>query len=74
MHRIARVAGIEKRITPHSLRHTFTTLALNAGVPARDVANSRGDSDLRQVSYYDRDKDSLSRNATHMVAAFVDGS
>ena len=74
VHRIAREAGIDKRVTPHSLRHTFTTLALNAGVPLRDIANSRGDTDLRQISYYDRDKGNLSRNATHMVAAFVDGS
>lgn len=71
--RIARKAGVEKRITPHSLRHTFTTLALNAGVPLRDIANSRGDADLRQISYYDRDKANLARNATHMVSAFVDG-
>ncbi len=72
--RIARAAGIDKRITPHSLRHTFTTLALNAGVPPRDIANSRGDTDLRQISYYDREKGNLARNATHMVAAYVDGS
>lgn len=72
--RVTRAAGIEKRITPHSLRHTFTTLALNAGVPLRDIANSRGDTDLRQISYYDREKGNLARNATHMVAAYVDGS
>ncbi len=30
-------AGIAKRITPHSLRHTAITAALNAGVPLRDV-------------------------------------
>lgn len=74
VHRIAREAGIGKRITPHSLRHTHITLALNAGVSVRDVVNSMGYADARQVSYYDRDKDSLARNATHMVSAFVEGA
>lgn len=72
--RIAREAGIDKRLSNHSLRHTFTTLALNAGVHVRDIANSRGDADLRQVSYYDREKNSLSRHATHMVSAYVEGA
>lgn len=74
VHRIVKAAGIDKRITPHSLRHTHITLALNAGVSIRDVVNSMGYADARQVSYYDRDKDSLARNATHMVSAFVEGA
>jgi integrase/recombinase XerD len=37
--RLARAAGIEvwDQISPHSLRHTGITLALDAGVPLRDV-------------------------------------
>ena len=35
--RLARKAGITKRISPHSLRHSFITAALDAGVPLRDV-------------------------------------
>ena len=31
--RLARRAGITKRISPHSLRHSFITAALDAGVP-----------------------------------------
>ena len=31
--RLAKGAGIEKRVTPHSLRHSFITAALDAGVP-----------------------------------------
>ena len=31
--RLARPAGITKRIRPHSLRHSFITAALGAGVP-----------------------------------------
>lgn len=72
--RLVKSVGITKRITAHSFRHTFITLALDAGVSVRDVQNSVGHRDARQVSYYDRNKDSLPRNATHMVAAFVEGS
>ena len=35
--RLAKAAGIDKRISPHSLRHSFITAALDAGVPLRDV-------------------------------------
>jgi hypothetical protein len=35
--RLARRAGITKRMSPHSLRHSFITAALDAGVPLRDV-------------------------------------
>ena len=35
--RLAKKAGITKAITPHSLRHSFITAALDAGVPLRDV-------------------------------------
>jgi integrase/recombinase XerD len=35
--RLAKRAGITKRISPHSLRYSFITAALDAGVPLRDV-------------------------------------
>jgi integrase len=35
--RLARVAGVEGRISPHSLRHTFATLALDAGTTLHDL-------------------------------------
>lgn len=72
--RLVKQAGISKRITPHSFRHTFVTLALDAGVAARDVMNSAGHADPRMVAYYDHNKSSLPRHATHAVASYVDGS
>lgn len=66
--------GIDKRITPHSLRHTFITLALDAGASVRDVQHSVGHRDARQVAYYDRNRASLPRNSTHIVSAYVEGS
>jgi len=61
-----------RRATYHD--DTFITLSLDAGVSVRDVQNSVGHRDSRQVAYYDRNRGSLPRNATHMLSAFVDGS
>jgi integrase len=45
--RLARHAGIEKTISPHSLRHSFITAALDAGVPLRDVQEAASHADPR---------------------------
>ncbi len=45
--RLARRAGITKRISPHSLRHPFITAALDAGVPLRDVQEAASHADPR---------------------------
>jgi integrase/recombinase XerD len=72
--RLTKVAGISKNITNHSFRHTHVTLALNAGVSTRDIVNSMGYADARQIARYDRDKDSLARHSSHWVSALVEGS
>jgi site-specific recombinase XerD len=71
--RLARRAGIVKRISPHSLRHTFITLALDAGVALRDVQEAASHADPRTTMRYDRGRQSLDRHATYIVAAFVAG-
>lgn len=71
--RIGRVAGVPQRISPHSFRHAFVTLALDAGVVARDVQLSTGHASLAMVGYYDRRRETLDRNATHALSAFVAG-
>lgn len=74
VHRIVRAAGVQKRITPHSFRHTHITLALNAGVNTRDIVNSMGYADARPVAHYDRDKSSMARHSAHWVSALVEDS
>lgn len=69
--RLARAAGIEKNISPHSLRHTFVTAAFDAGVPDRDIQDAAGHADPRTTRRYDRGRHSLDRHATYAVAAFV---
>lgn len=51
VHRAVRTAGIDKRITPHSLRHTFVTMALDSGQTERDIAISTGHADTCMVAY-----------------------
>lgn len=36
--RIGKVAGIKEHITPHRLRHTLATLAINHGMPLESIA------------------------------------
>jgi integrase len=70
--RIARRAGIPKKISPHSLRHSFITAALDAGVALRDVQDAASHSDPRTtMRYYERARHSLDRHATYVVATFI---
>ncbi|MGI8683588.1 MAG: tyrosine-type recombinase/integrase [Acidimicrobiales bacterium] len=72
--RLAKQAGIAKRIGPHSLRHSFITAALDAGVPLRDVQEAASHADPRTTMRYDRARQSLDRHATYIVATFVAGA
>src|SRR3954447_1106910 len=69
--RLARHAGIAhpERISPHSMRATFITTALDEGVPLRDVQDSVGHADPRTTRGYDRNRNNLARHATYTVAA-----
>ena len=69
--RVARKAGITKRVSAHSLRHSFVTLALDAGVSLRDVQDGARHADPRTTRRYDRGRHSLDRHATYAVAAYV---
>ena len=72
--RLAKAAGIDKRISPHSLRHSFITAALDAGVPLRDVQEAASHADPRTTMRYDRGRGSLDRHPTYIVATFVAGA
>ena len=72
--RLARRAGIDKPIGPHTLRHAFITAALDAGVPLRDVQEAASHADPRTTMRYDRARVSLDRHATYIVATFIAGA
>jgi integrase/recombinase XerD len=73
--RLARAAGLDcaDRLSPHSLRHAFVTLALDAGVSLRDVQDAAGHADPRTTRRYDRARHNLDRAATYAVAAYLAG-
>jgi len=72
--KVARRAGIGKKIGPHTLRHAFITAALDAGVPLRDVQEAASHADPRTTMRYDRARGSLDRHATYIVAAYIAGA
>jgi integrase len=72
--RLARRGGIDKQISPHSLRHSFITAALDAGVALRDVQEAASHADPRTTMRYDRARGSLDRHATYIVATFIAGA
>jgi len=66
--RLAKAAGIEGQISPHSLRHTFATLALDAGTALHDLQDSMGHADPRTTRRYDRARGTLAKAAGYDVA------
>jgi integrase/recombinase XerD len=69
--RLCRAAGISKRISPHSLRHTGITAALDAGVPFRDVQAFARHSSPQSTQRYDRARENLDRSAVYRVSAYL---
>jgi site-specific recombinase XerD len=71
--RIARTADVAAadHISPHSLRHTFATIALDAGASLRDVQDAMGHADPRTTRRYDRARHCLDRHPTYAVAAYL---
>ena len=68
---LARRAGIEKSISPHSLRHSFVTAALDAGASLRDVQDAAGHADPRTTRRYDRARYNLDRYPGYALASYL---
>ena len=71
--RTARAAGLASwsKLSPHSLRHTAITLALDAGAPLRDVQDFAGHRDARTTRRYDRAREDLDRSPTYALARWL---
>jgi integrase/recombinase XerD len=75
MRQLARGAGLPPELVshlgPHAVRHTFATLALDAGVPLRDLQDAMGHKDPRTTRRYDRARGRLDRSPGYQVAAYL---
>jgi len=63
----ARQAGIEKKITPHSLRHTAVTLALDGGATIRQAQYLAGHADPKTTMRYDRNRENLDDHGSDYI-------
>ena len=70
--KLAAAAGIRKRISPHSLRHGFARISLEAGVPVREVQQSLRHASISTTQRYLDAMLALEKNATFRVAALLD--
>ena len=63
----ARLAGIGKRITPHSLRHTCVTLCLDGGGTIRHAQYLAQHEDPKTTIRYDRNRNNLDDHGTDYI-------
>ena len=59
------------RMHPHTLRHTFVTTMLDAGVDLRDVQIAARHADPRTTMRYDRARNNLDRHPNYILAAYM---
>jgi len=69
--RLTKQIGVEKTITPHSLRHTFVTTARAANIDVRDIQTAVGHADPRTTMRYDRTNQRLDAHPTYGVTAHL---
>ena len=70
---LCRQIDVNRRITPHSLRHSAITMALDAGVGLRDVQDFARHEDPKTTRRYDRSRNQLNRHATCAIAQYLAG-
>ena len=56
---------------PHTLRHTYVTTMLDAGVDLRDVQIAARHADPRTTMRYDRARTTLDRHPNYILAAYM---
>jgi site-specific recombinase XerD len=69
--RVAREAGLANavKVTPHSLRHTFVTVARERGATLEEIQDAMAHADPRTTRRYDRARNRLDRDPSQLVAA-----
>lgn len=70
--RLAVSAGVGKTITAHSLRRTFCTLSLDAGVSPRDIMASANWHSAQMLQRYDCERAAVDRQAGVRLSEWLD--
>lgn len=60
-------AGEAQKLSAHSFRHSYATIALSNGAPLADVQDAMGHSDPKTTRRYDRARGKLERSPANLV-------
>jgi len=75
MRRLGKAAGLPpglvKAMGPHSMRHSFATLYLDAGGNLVDLQDAMGHKDPRTTRRYDRARGRLDRSPGYLLATYL---
>jgi len=58
-------------LSPHSMRHAFATLNLDAGASLRDLQDAMGHASPRTTRRYDRSRGNLDRSPAYLLAGYI---
>jgi site-specific recombinase XerD len=64
-------AALAASLSPHSLRHAFATLNLDAGASLRDLQDAMGHASPRTTRRYDRSRGNLDRSPGYLLAGYI---
>jgi integrase/recombinase XerD len=67
--RLCKTAGLPAGVSPHSLRHSYTTESLRLGAALQDVQDVLGHADPRTTRRYDRSRHNLDRSPNYLLAS-----
>jgi integrase/recombinase XerD len=75
LHRLGLAAGfpadLAGSLSPHSMRHAFATLNLDAGASLRDLQDAMGHASPRTTRRYDRSRSNLDRFPGYLLAGYI---
>ncbi|WP_083949654.1 tyrosine-type recombinase/integrase [Herbidospora yilanensis] len=69
--KVAKAAGLESKVTPHALRHTFATVASDRGASVKQLQQALGHSSSSTTDIYIHSRDNLERDPSQIVAAVI---
>ncbi|MGP4104118.1 tyrosine-type recombinase/integrase [Nonomuraea sp. KM90] len=70
--RIARQAGIESKVTPHTLRHTWASVAEARGAKPREIQEALAHESFETTLIYLRSRDRLEEDPSQLVASAIE--